>query len=182
VFSSVRQLVKSCAITDSFGSNDLDDWLIVLAEVSQIPEAVVFACGPVLQPLSLIGVSLAIAAAAHGWGKPAAYFSPADLQETLRLQSALQTVWLFSFYLVRFSVACSSLRYRIEKTWRWPLCRMISMQILICSSYVVIQFAQCKPISSNWETVPGAVCWAVDPVIKYGWTVAGMLAVNPVEG
>jgi hypothetical protein len=54
------------------------------------------------------------------------------------------------------------------------------MQILICSSYVVIQFAQCKPISSNWETVPGAVCWAVDPVIKYGWTVAGMLAVNPV--
>jgi hypothetical protein len=56
------------------------------------------------------------------------------------------------------------------------------MQILICSSYVVIQFAQSRPISSNWETVPGAVCWAVDPVIKYGWTVAGMLAVNPVEG
>jgi len=120
-------------------------------------------------------MSIAIGAVAHGWGKPIAYFTPGELKETLKLQFALQTVWVVTYCLVRLSVACSLLRYGMNKLWRWPLYFIIALQTTISSSYVVIQFAQCKPISSNWEQIPDAKCWDVTPIINYGWAVAGKL-------
>ncbi|KAF2820351.1 hypothetical protein CC86DRAFT_119975 [Ophiobolus disseminans] len=138
----------------------LDDWIIVVAE-----------------PLSLIGVCLAIASVAHGWGKPIAYFTPNELKETLRILFALQTVWLVTYCLVRVSVACSLLRYESDRMWRWPLYFIIGLQVTISSSYFVIQFAQCTPISSNWEQIPDAKCWDVTPIIDYGWAVAAIYIV-----
>ncbi|KAH7394486.1 hypothetical protein BKA66DRAFT_410867 [Pyrenochaeta sp. MPI-SDFR-AT-0127] len=135
----------------------LDDWLIVIAEL-----------------FSLVAISLASAAVANGWGRPAAYFSPSNLKTTLKLQFALQTVWLLAYYLVRVSVACSLLRYGTERLWRWPLYFMIGLQTLISSSYVIIQFGQCTPVSSNWENVPGVKCWDFKPIINYGWAVAAI--------
>ncbi|EAT81286.1 hypothetical protein HBH56_131940 [Parastagonospora nodorum] len=139
------------------GRLHLDDWLIVVAE-----------------PLSLVGLSLAIAAVIHGWGKPISYFSPENLKETLRLQFALQTVWIVTYCLVRLSVACSLLRYGFDRSWRWPLYFIIGLQVTISSSYIVIQFAQCTPISSNWERIPGAKCWNIQPIINYGWAIASI--------
>ena len=141
------------------GKLHLDDWLIVIAE-----------------PLSLTGICIAIAATAYGWGKPAAYFTPEDLKKTLLLQFALQLVWLVTLWLVRLSVACSLLRFSTERLWRWPLYFIMVLQTLISGSYLVIQFAQCKPISSNWDTGVNAVCWDLDPVIAYGWAIAGKLS------
>jgi hypothetical protein len=51
----------------------------------------------------------------------------------------------------------------------------MALQALISSSYLVIQFAQCKPISSNWEQIPDAVCWDIKPIVDYGWAIAGKL-------
>ena len=102
-----------------------------------------------------------------------AYFKPDDYVETMRLMFALQTVWLLTFCLVRLSVACSLLRFGTDRLWRWPLYLIMGLQITISSSYVVIQFAQCKPLSANWNQVSGAVCWKIDPLITYGWVVAG---------
>jgi hypothetical protein len=102
-----------------------------------------------------------------------ASFSTQNLKETLRLQFAIQTVWIFTYCLVRLSVASSLLRYGFEKSWRWPLYLIMGVQILISSSYVVIQFAQCTPISASWENVPDAKCWSMAPIINYGWVVAG---------
>ncbi|KAF1835310.1 hypothetical protein BDW02DRAFT_466481, partial [Decorospora gaudefroyi] len=135
----------------------LDDWLILAAE-----------------PLSFTGICIAIAATAYGWGKPAASFSPENLKQTLRLQFAIQVVWLFTLWLVRLSVACSLLRFGTERFWRWPLYFLMGLQTLFSGSYVVIQFAQCKPISANWDTGIEAVCWNLDPVIAYGWAVAAI--------
>lgn len=118
-------------------------------------------------------MSLAIASVAHGWGKPIAYFTPEALKETLRIQFGLQFVWLLAYTLVRVSVACSMLRYGVDKLWRLPLYFLIGLQLLISSSYVVIQFAQCMPVSSNWDQIPDAVCWPVKPIVDYGWAVAG---------
>jgi hypothetical protein len=122
-------------------------------------------------------MSLAIASVTHGWGRPIAYFTPEQLKETLRIQFALQTVWLVTYTLVRVSVACSLLRYGIDRFWRYPLYLLIGIQLLISSSYVVIQFAQCKPISSNWDMIPDAKCWDVKPIVDYGWAVAGKTSV-----
>jgi hypothetical protein len=124
----------------------------------------------------LIGVSLAIAAIAHGWGKPAAFFTPENLLETRRLQFAVQTVWIVTYCLVRLSVACSLLRYGFDRSWRWSLYIIMASQVTISSSYVVIQFAQCTPISFNWAMVPDAKCWDIAPIITYGWIIAGMYA------
>ncbi|CAO2657949.1 Nn.00g072090.m01.CDS01 [Neocucurbitaria sp. VM-36] len=135
----------------------LDDWLIVIAE-----------------PLSLVGILIAITTSAHGWGKPAAYFTPTSLKSVLKLQFALQTVWLFTLCLVRLSVACSLLRFGTDRRWRWTLYFIMGLQVLISSSYVVIQFGQCKPVSSNWESVPDAKCWDFEPIINYGWAVAAI--------
>jgi hypothetical protein len=140
------------------GKLHVDDWLIVIAE-----------------PLSLTGICIAIASTAYGWGKPAAYFTPEDLKTTLLLQFALQTVWLITLWLVRLSVACSLLRFGTERIWRFPLYFIMGLQTLISGSYFAIQFAQCKPISSNWDSGVNAVCWDLDPVIDYGWAVAGKL-------
>jgi hypothetical protein len=138
------------------GKLAIDDWLILVAE-----------------PLSFTGICLAIASTASGWGKPMAYFTSEELKQTMKLQFALQTVWLFTLWLVRVSVACSLLRFGTERLWQWPLYFMMGLQSCISASYVVIQFAQCKPISASWDSVPGAVCWDLDPVITYGWVVAG---------
>ena len=91
----------------------------------------------------------------------------------MKLNFALQTVWIITFCLVRLSVACSLLRFGTDRAWRWPLYFIMGLQVLISSSYFVIQFAQCKPISANWDSVPGAVCWNLQPVIDYGWAIAG---------
>lgn len=140
------------------GKLQLDDWLILFAE-----------------PLSLTGICLAIAATAHGWGQPAAYFTPEDLKKTLALQFAIQTVWLFTLWLVRLSVACSLLRFGTERLWRWPLYFIMGLQTLISGAYLVIQFAQCKPISANWDTGIASKCWNLDPIITLGWVIAGKL-------
>lgn len=121
-------------------------------------------------------MAIAIAASVHGWGKPAAYFSPSNLKTTLQLQFALQTVWLFAYTLVRLSVACSLLRFGTDRLWRWPLYFIIGLQSTISASYVVIQFGQCTPVSSNWENVPDVKCWDFGPIINYGWAVAGMFS------
>ncbi|KAF2853434.1 hypothetical protein T440DRAFT_515576 [Plenodomus tracheiphilus IPT5] len=134
-----------------------DDWLIVVAE-----------------PLSLTGIGIAIAAVASGWGKPAAYFTPNELVNTIRLNFVLQTVWIVTFCLVRLSVACSLLRFETDKLWRWPLYFIMVLQVLISSSYFIMQFAQCRPISANWDNVPGAKCWDLGPTITYGYVIAGV--------
>lgn len=135
----------------------IDDWLIVIAE-----------------PLSLTGICIAIAATAYGWGKPSAYFTPENRKETLRLQFALQTVWLITLWLVRLSVACSLLRFGTERVWRWPLYFIMGLQTLISASYLVIQFAECTPISSNWDTGVEAKCWNLGAIVNYGWAIAGV--------
>jgi len=141
---------------DRTGKLQLDDWLIIFAE-----------------PLSLTGICLAIAATSYGWGKPAAYFTPEDLKKTLRLQFALQTVWIFTLWSVRLSVACSLLRFGTERLWRWPLYFVMGLQTLISGAYVVIQFAQCKPVSANWDTGIASKCWNLHPIITLGWAIAG---------
>jgi hypothetical protein len=90
------------------------------------------------QTLSLIGVSLAIAPVAHGWGRPSAYSTPGQIKVTLRLLFALQMVWGLTYCLVRVSVACSLLRYGFGKVWRWLLYFMIGLQVTISSSFLVI--------------------------------------------
>jgi hypothetical protein len=127
------------------------------------------------QTLSLIGISLAIAAVARGWGRPSAYSTPGQIKETLRLLFALQTVWNLTYCLVRVSVACSLLRYGFGVMWTWLLYFMIGLQVTISSSFVVIQVAQCTPMSSNWEMIPHAKCWAMPPITDYRWAVVGKL-------
>jgi hypothetical protein len=128
----------------------IDNWLIVIAE-----------------PLSLTGICVALTSTVYGWGKPAAYFTPENIKKTLLLQFALQTVWLITLWLVRLSVACSLPRFGIERIWRFPLYFLMGLQTLISASYLVIQLAQCKPISSNWDKGINAVCRNLDPVVDY---------------
>ncbi|KZM28170.1 uncharacterized protein EKO05_0003596 [Ascochyta rabiei] len=138
----------------------LDDWLIVAAEI-----------------LSVVDTAIAIAAVTHGWGKPSYMFTPTALKETLRLQFALQVVWIITLCLVRVSVACSLLRLETEKRWRMPLYSIMSLQVLISSSYIVIQFGQCTPISANWDNVPDVKCWDTTPIVDYGWAIAAIYIV-----
>ncbi|KAF2622992.1 hypothetical protein BU25DRAFT_442841 [Macroventuria anomochaeta] len=138
----------------------LDDWLIVAAQV-----------------LSVTDTAIAIAAATHGWGKPSYMFTPEALKETLRLQFALQVVWIIGLCLVRVSVACSLLRFGTGRFWRISLYLIIGLQVLISSSYIVIQFGQCTPISANWETVPDVKCWNTTPIVNYGWAIAAVYIV-----
>ncbi|KAH9880670.1 hypothetical protein IAQ61_000964 [Plenodomus lingam] len=133
-----------------------DDWLIAVAE-----------------PLSIVSIGVAIAAIDSGWGKPSAYFTPKELVNTIRLQFVFQTVWIVTFGLVRLSVAYSLLRFGNDRLWRWPLYFLMMLQVLISSSYFIMQFAQCKPISANWDNVPGAKCWDLGPTVTYGYVVAG---------
>jgi len=123
--------------------------------------------------LSIAETGIAIAAVTHGWGKPIYMFTSIALKETLRLQFALQVVWIMALCLVRVSVACSLLRFGTEKLWRTTLYFIIALQVLISSSYIVIQFGQCTPISANWKTVPDVKCWDTAPIVDYGWAIAG---------
>lgn len=113
-------------------------------------------------------------AVAYGWGRQYLTLDPADVVTTLKLQFALQTTWIFTLCFVRLSVACSLLRFGTDKLWRWTLYILMGLQVLISSSYVVIQFGQCRPVASNWEHVPDVKCWDVNAIVDYGWAIAGM--------
>jgi hypothetical protein len=95
----------------------------------------------------------------------------------MKLQFAVQTTWLFTLCFVRLSVACSLLRFGTDLWWKWTLYALMSIQVLISSSYVVIQFGQCKPVSANWEFVEHVSCWDVQKIVNYGWAVAGTHAI-----
>ncbi|KAH7112536.1 hypothetical protein B0J11DRAFT_498144 [Dendryphion nanum] len=138
----------------------LDDWLILVAE-----------------PLSVINVCLGIAAAAHGWGKPVPYIAPAEYKQIMKLQFAIQFTWLIPYCLVRLSVASSLLRFGKDKAWRWPLYGLMGLQAAITTSYTVIQFGQCRPLSSNWEYVPDVKCWDIQPIINYGWAIGAIYVI-----
>ncbi|KAF2732679.1 hypothetical protein EJ04DRAFT_496567 [Polyplosphaeria fusca] len=149
----------------------VDDWLIGAAEL-----------------LSLTNISLSYAAVSRGWGKPIATLTPADLTQNLKLQFAVQTTWILTLCLVRISVATSLLRFFPSLLWRLPLYTIIVLQSLISASYIVIQFAQCSPVSAAWEHVPDVKCWPVQPIINYGWAIAGVyvaidltLALMPIK-
>lgn len=116
---------------------------------------------------------IACAAIAEGWGKPMAYVTPHSLVQILKLEFAVQTTWLFTLLFVRLSVACSLLRFGTERWWRAILYFIMTFQCLIWASYVVIQFGQCRPVSANWESVPDVKCWPTQPIIDYGWAIAG---------
>ncbi|KAJ4366233.1 hypothetical protein N0V83_007869 [Neocucurbitaria cava] len=42
---------------------------------------------------------------------------------------------------------------------------------------IIAEFGQCKPVSSNWESVPDVKCWDNEPIINYGWAVAAMYVI-----
>ncbi|KAI8933567.1 hypothetical protein NX059_009300 [Plenodomus lindquistii] len=135
-----------------------DDWLIIVAE-----------------PLSIAGIGLGIAAVASGWGKPSAYFTPSELVNTVRLNFALQTIWIVSLCLVRLSLACSLLRFGTDRAWTWPLYFLMVLQVMTSLSYFIIQLAQCKPISANWDKSSAvAVCWDLGPLITYAYVISGI--------
>ncbi|KAF2713930.1 hypothetical protein K504DRAFT_530833 [Pleomassaria siparia CBS 279.74] len=135
----------------------LDDWTVAAAAL-----------------LSTTNVLIAGVAVSHGWGHKIATFSPSDLVQTMKLQFAVQTVWILTLCLVRVSVALSLLRFGQERAWRWTLYFLMAFQILISSSYIVIQFGQCRPVSSNWEQVADVTCWDITPIIDYGWAISGV--------
>ncbi|KAI0607744.1 hypothetical protein Ptr902_07099 [Pyrenophora tritici-repentis] len=64
----------------------------------------------------------------------------------------------------------------------------MGLQTLISGAYVVIQFAQCNPISANWNTGIASKCWNLRPIITLGWIIAGvyiamdlMLSLMPIR-
>lgn len=129
----------------------------------------------IIQPLSLTNICIAAAAIAYGWGKPIAYLTPAEVVASLKLQFALQTVWIFTLCFVRLSIAASLLRFGQERWWKWTLWSIMGLQSLISSSYVVIQFGQCRPISYAWEQVGDVECWDINAIVDYGWAIACMI-------
>jgi hypothetical protein len=100
--------------------------------------------------------------------------TPENFTKTMKMQFAVQTTWLFTLCFVRLSVSCSLLRFGTERWWKWTLYFMMAIQVLITSSYVVIQFGQCHPLASNWEMVESVQCWNIQAIINYGWAIAGM--------
>jgi hypothetical protein len=100
--------------------------------------------------------------------------SPSDYMQTMKLQFAVQTTWIFTLCFVRLSVGSSLLRFGTDLWWKWTLYTIMGLQVIISSSYVVIQFGQCTPVSANWENVPNVKCWNLQAIINYGWAVAGM--------
>ena len=123
--------------------------------------------------LSVANFFIACAAVAHGWGHKFLTFTPERRVAVLKLQFAVQTTWIFSLCLVRVSVALSLLRFGQDLLWRGVLYFLMGFQVLVSSSYIVIQFGQCRPVSSNWEQVADVSCWPIDPIINYGWAIAG---------
>ncbi|KAF2111947.1 hypothetical protein BDV96DRAFT_498380 [Lophiotrema nucula] len=135
----------------------IDDWLIAVAMV-----------------LSLVNTGLASGAFAYGWGHIYVTLAPANIVKVLKLLFGVQTTWVVSICLIRVSVACSLLRFGQELFWRAPLFFIIGFQILVSCSYIVIQFAQCRPVSANWEQVPDVKCWPTQPIVDYGWAIAAV--------
>ncbi|KAH6611674.1 hypothetical protein C7974DRAFT_324223 [Boeremia exigua] len=138
----------------------LDDWLIVAAEV-----------------FSLTDTALVITAFTYGWGKPSYTFTPEALRKTLQLLFAMQLLWTIALCLIRVAVACSLLRFGAGLLWRNMLYFIIGLQVVTSSSYMVILFGQCTPMSANWETIPDIKCWDRTPITNYKWALAAMYIV-----
>jgi len=100
--------------------------------------------------------------------------APANRVATLRMQFGFGTVWVVTLCLVRLSIAAQLLRFGQDYLWRGILYGIATLQIIISTGYVIIQFIACQPLSGLWENVPGTKCWPVKPILILGWVVAGM--------
>ncbi|KAF1955251.1 hypothetical protein CC80DRAFT_526283 [Byssothecium circinans] len=137
-----------------------DDWLIIMAE-----------------PLSLANICVSAVMIANGWGKPTAYLSRPQVILILKLAFAQQTIWIFTLFFVRISVATSLLRFGTNRSWRWPLYVLMGLQCCLSAAWVVIQFARCDRVASSWNMKPGAKCWPADPITYFGWACGSMYIV-----
>jgi len=135
----------------------LDDYFIAIAEV-----------------LALTNFALSCASFARGWGHPSSSFTPAEKTAILKMRFAAATIWIPTLCLVRLSIAASLLRFGHEKLWRGTLYAIMALQTLLSTAYFVIQFAQCHPVSINWQNVPGAKCWPMGPLSVWAWVVSGI--------
>jgi hypothetical protein len=149
----------------------VDDWFIVVAMV-----------------LSLINFAFACAAFSYGWGHPISTVTPENRRASLIGQFGYVTVWMVTLCFVRLSIAASLLRFNKELLWRGILYGLMTLQVLISTGFVIMQFVQCKPVSAFWENIPSVKCWPVKPMLIYGWIIAGVyvamdltLALMPVR-
>ncbi|KAH8707563.1 hypothetical protein GQ44DRAFT_662909, partial [Phaeosphaeriaceae sp. PMI808] len=118
-----------------------DDYAITVAEISCI-----------------IGYALVAVSCKYGLGRHTIHVSPGDRSNALFYFWLQVNIWYLGMTGMKISVAAMLIRMQHSATWKWVLWIMISVQIIMNVSAVVIQFTLCVPLHALWKIVPNAKC------------------------
>jgi len=112
---------------------------------------------------------VAIFSAVHGWGHLSTYVTPGDRITAFKGLFIMQILWILAVALIRISLSFSLLRISTNRTWRWTLWALMSIQTITYIGHMMFVLAGCRPIRANWEPVMDVRCWNHRYVLVFGW-------------
>jgi hypothetical protein len=127
-----------------------------------------------LQIISVFEYAATCISAANGWGHMSPYIPQPNKTIAFKSLFVAELLWIFATALIRISVAISLLRLarctgESERVWKWCLCSLIGVQLLISVGWLVLLFFNCHPLRGFWEPVPKMTCWPHKFTVNYGW-------------
>lgn len=143
-----------------------DDLFLTLAVVSSLQQSRA-ACGDDLlkddpslfQCFSLVSLSFACASLKWGLGRHNYYLDP---ESTMYATKYLWlSEWPYAWGLVFGKIAITVTLLRILHQsiwWRWVLCSMCVLQVLIAVCMNAFFFSQCTPLAMNWDPSATGTC------------------------
>jgi hypothetical protein len=69
----------------------------------------------------------------------------------LRLDIAINDLYIWSVAFVKISLACMLLRIQFQRTWRISLYILIGTIVLFSTSCSLLNWLQCRPLRARWD-------------------------------
>ncbi|PVH91657.1 hypothetical protein DM02DRAFT_734087 [Periconia macrospinosa] len=116
-----------------------DDYAITVAEICCI-----------------IGYALVAVSCKYGLGRHTIHVSPSDRSNAMFYFWLQVNIWYVGMTGVKISVAAMLIRMQHSATWKWVLWIVMSVQVILNVSAVIIAFTLCIPLQALWKSVPNA--------------------------
>ncbi|KAF2087908.1 hypothetical protein K490DRAFT_65188 [Saccharata proteae CBS 121410] len=128
----------------------IDDWLLT----ASIPVAIAFAIACIIS-------------AANGVGTRLNHSDAVNFTDAAKWFFIAESLYLFSIWLVKLSFG--ALLYRLASTKRgfaWTLYVTMAVFSIVTLVTICMLLSSCRPISANWDPVPGAKCFSPEILFR----------------
>ncbi|THW31040.1 hypothetical protein D6D25_05764 [Aureobasidium pullulans] len=137
--------------------------------------------------LAIVDFVLTAISCHYGLGRHTTFVDSARSIKALYFGFLTQPICVWSICFAKCSIACTVLRTREDRPWRFVFCWIVFVQVACTSATTVFQFLQCQPISALWDGNEAAHCWSPQRIqlvayvtLGFGVVTSMLLSLTPV--